>query len=677
MENNNTISNKRILEKLQRKIAIEEFRNQEINNNQIIKENEKIRTKNKYLVAFKKILIGISATISTIICGGAVYAALGGQINDIPLVEWLGIKFSNNYSEYEEKVENQYIENEYGRLEVQSTVCDEGFIILKFNLKFSEDATKVFDSFMDNPEFYSFKYTYKPFDFLSLNENGAGMNFNPDIIIDGKKYECYDDIQTINEIEKNREYEIYQMWFISDEILKNKNEFELTLKNIMLDEIAYYADNGKLEKYQVKFDKELKLKLSKEKAQQNTRTIKATNRISSSELDMSIDEIKITPLQNIVKINVNYANEEALYKELSYDIYDNKGNDLSGYKIDHSGIYIPYEENNEEYKSALKAIEKLKKTEYIVIDKDKTEFNIEVYQKDDENKNKINIGSFKVDLEKEKIISENKNKNITFNSLEESYDENAETNNIKYYKSTNYQWEDYPENLTGFIQNEVLMSYNYIEMIDSEGDPISEKTKKMIYSLYKNYDVEQFYGLEVNIIMPGIGDHSDDYVVESNYPQYIFPIVNDKIQKYNNPIKINTAVILEDWYFFNYKDININNNTLSQKVKNQYNRIIAENYNIEKEGSFNYTVDKIFLINGNNSSEEDFKNNARAKKIKVTLGNEKEYIFELEDTNKAQILDVSYKQSAKTPVEISIEVLEAYEGEQSQDIYISNIHSDI
>ena len=199
----------------------------------------------------------------------------------------------------------------------------------------------------------------------------------------------------------------------------------------------------------------------------------------------------------------------------------------------------------------------------------------------------------------------------------------------------------------------------------------------MIYSLRKNYDVEQFYGLEVNIIMPGIGDHSDDYEVESNYPQYIFPIVSDKIQKYNNPIKINTAVILEDWYFFNYKDININNNTLSQKVKNQYNRIIAENYNIEKEESFNYTIDKIFLINGNNSSEEDFKNNARAKKIKVTLGNEKEYIFELEDTNKAQILEVSYEQSAKTPVEISIEVLEAYDGEQSQDIYISNIHSDI
>ena len=78
-------------------------------------------------------------------------------------------------------------------------------------------------------------------------------------------------------------------------------------------------------------------------------------------------------------------------------------------------------------------------------------------------------------------------------------------------------------------------------------------------------------------------------------------------------------------------------------------------------------------MNGNNESKEEFLNNARAKKIKVTVNGEKEYTFDLKDTNKIQIFDLDYKQNnIEKPVNIEVEVLEQYEGKTSQDVYISD-----
>ena len=83
-------------------------------------------------------------------------------------------------------------------------------------------------------------------------------------------------------------------------------------------------------------------------------------------------------------------------------------------------------------------------------------------------------------------------------------------------------------------------------------------------------------------------------------------------------------------------------------------------------------------MNGNNESEDSYIAYDRAKKIKVTANNEKEYIFELKDTNEIQIFDIDYRQNdIKTPVNFKIEVLETYEGEKDADVYISDIQFDI
>ena len=62
-----------------------------------------------------------------------------------------------------------------------------------------------------------------------------------------------------------------------------------------------------------------------------------------------------------------------------------------------------------------------------------------------------------------------------------------------------------------------------------------------------------------------------------------------------------------------------------------------------------------------------------AKKIKVTVEG-KEYIFELEDSKEIQLFDIGYTQNTiEKPIEIKVEVLEAYPGLISNDVYIYDI----
>ena len=139
--------------------------------------------------------------------------------------------------------------------------------------------------------------------------------------------------------------------------------------------------------------------------------------------------------------------------------------------------------------------------------------------------------------------------------------------------------------------------------------------------------------------------------------------------KYTNKISYDIAVFNET-YYDGYYD-------LETCVKNQYDKLVVkkdyQHYeNIPK--SFYYEIPNMFIMNGNNESEEEYKNNSRAKKIKITINKEKEYTFELKDTNKVQIFDVGYKQNnIEKPVNIEVEVLDKYKGEKTEDIYISDI----
>ena len=110
--------------------------------------------------------------------------------------------------------------------------------------------------------------------------------------------------------------------------------------------------------------------------------------------------------------------------------------------------------------------------------------------------------------------------------------------------------------------------------------------------------------------------------------------------------------------------------TLKDKVTTMWNAI--KNNDFYKNDK--YKLNGISIMNGNNNSEEDYNNNARAKKIKVTVNNDKSYTFELKDTNKPQVFDIGVEQEDISKVmNVTIEVLETYKGLVSNDVYINEI----
>ena len=79
-------------------------------------------------------------------------------------------------------------------------------------------------------------------------------------------------------------------------------------------------------------------------------------------------------------------------------------------------------------------------------------------------------------------------------------------------------------------------------------------------------------------------------------------------------------------------------------------------------------------MNGNNSSEAEWKNNSRAKKIKVIINENEEYIYNLDDTSEVQLIDLNYTQNnTAKPINVKIKILEKYNGDISGDVYISDI----
>lgn len=321
-----------------------------------------------------------------------------------------------------------------------------------------------------------------------------------------------------------------------------------------------------------------------------------------------------------------------------------------------------YDEN-----SNIKNISKVLSTEYLAIEENEniTELNIEVYETNEYYSKTKNIGNFHIDLNNRKIDAENKN--VDMSKKQKNYNKESNDNNtiIKQVKSTNTDWEQYPEDLKKGIIKVGKIDDSWL----SEGlEVLEEKIQKIIYSIYNNqYDEEEVSTIFGNIWYSRLGDSASIYEVDSNYEQYNFPEATHKINKYDNIIKMKMAKFGEEYYEYDYNLSNI-----TQKARKQYEQIKAENYNQDR--GYYFGIDKMIIMNGNNINEADFRNNARAKKIKVTINNDKEYIIELKDTNRAQVFNIDYKQNGiEKPIDVSVEVLEAYSGEKTQDIYISDI----
>lgn len=246
----------------------------------------------------KKVIIIIASILSTLVGTFSVYAATGGKIGGMPAFDWIGLKFSEQYVEYKQPVENQILAFENTSVELVSTLCNEGLTILEFDVKLSEedykklkiDESVITDEFLQQMEEMKKKtkdeiigelqqdvieeeiqkgnYQITPTDeqinkkyeeriknidksieerkntlftiALTLNNDQKGGTYNYDkfnpntdwyanLYIDDTPYYVAS-MQKLEKINKY-EYKVYNFYLISDDILKNKNDFKITLKN--------------------------------------------------------------------------------------------------------------------------------------------------------------------------------------------------------------------------------------------------------------------------------------------------------------------------------------------------------------------------------------------------------------------------------------------------------------
>jgi len=243
----------------------------------------------------------------------------------------------------------------------------------------------------------------------------------------------------------------------------------------------------------------------------------------------------------------------------------------------------------------------------------------------------------------------------------------------------------------------LVNSYLGIESENEIYTNVQEKTLKEVFSSNKANKEKYCQLLDKDIY--GIGDSNGGTTLESNYEQYNWEVEYNKdgepikksgsIRKYDKNINIKFGMInygcmqlleikntvLDE----NGKVVERKNSTIEEKLEYQYNEFTTnwDNYYHSQE-KFNeklyFKITGMTLMNGNNLTEEKYNNNARAKKIKVIFDNKQEKIISLLDTDKVQFIDLEYiKYDISKPINIDIEILETYEGEITDDVYVADI----
>lgn len=265
-----------------------------------------------------------------------------------------------------------------------------------------------------------------------------------------------------------------------------------------------------------------------------------------------------------------------------------------------------------------------------------------------------------------------------------------------------------PEEIKNTISNTLNNKINalfgieteYSEEIQEDYIGVQEGTINEILEDYSENVIEENienYTELVNPAIYGIGDSTEGAIYESNYKQYDWDIEYDEfgnslekaLEKYEEIIKVKIGkinyscmqkfddenVVLDDEGNF----VEIKETTIEEFLEYQNNEL-KNNWNdyYHNQEEFNeelyFEITGMLVMNGKNLTEEDYYNNARAKKVKITFNNTDEKIVELEDTMEAQYIDLDYIQyDISKPVNISIEVLETYEGIENQDIFIADV----
>ena len=433
----------------------EEFKQKMISDLKL--EQEKMNKKESIFMKIKGILIGLVSTVAILAGSGVAYAAFGGTINGVPVIEWLGISFSDKYEEYVEFVpeeEKQVVENDRASLTLQYSLSDDGFIVLDFDLKYKDALIKELKDEHNKREEENEKYArengefYVREEYEDLDEDFIkpyNISFNDfydeeygwhdinssysNIIIDGQNFNIRGrEAEKIGVIDKTGEFDVTKMWLLTESELDGKEEFTITLK----DPVINYGED----KYE-QIEGEFNVNLSKEKTLKDTTSFENDN--SSFEykrLSQKITKVTRTPLQDIIKVTTtitgateensyNLDNKDYINEMIDYKVYDESGNRLKAFVQDAELVYeyadgssytsIPGEyETNKKLDGG-----KIIVTTFIVVgrDSDVDTYKIKAYTRNDYLNTIMEYGSHKIDVSSKKVTSEigkEEYKNIDF-----------------------------------------------------------------------------------------------------------------------------------------------------------------------------------------------------------------------------------------------------------------------
>lgn len=297
----------------------------------------------------QKIIITI-VSILGVLCGTiGVYAVTGGKIEGVPIMEWLGIKFSDQYVQYKEEVHKTMITYHETTVELVSSLASDYVTILEFDVKLSNEDKNYLRL---GESLYTEELSKQNSEQSSLVEeskkyiNTIQLGFNKEkqdeetssfldmpqtkdnVYIDGEKIVCRN-YETVEKITDN-EYKIYHIFLLNDDDLKGKTSFNITLKNNII------ANKGELKKGEeakditllntpynqrvVKINGEFSVDVSKEKTLENSKIVKLENKKSTHKnVSQEIEEININPLQTIIKAKTTItgvnSNQKYFYED--------------------------------------------------------------------------------------------------------------------------------------------------------------------------------------------------------------------------------------------------------------------------------------------------------------------------------------------------------------------------
>lgn len=380
----------------------------------------------------------------------SVYAAFGGTINGENIFEWIGIKISNQqFNEYKENIGEQIFSNDGTNVTLVSTFYDGDLVILEFNIILSEKdknylkigqnvVTEEYinddsiesgiDGIIDGKKLTSQEtkkiqaeqHENETIDkiWFSINnkevidKNGnlyiEGTYNNNYITINDKEYYLRHNAKQIVDKVSDYEYKVFQTYFLPQENYQNVDNLKLKMNNFeIISDKTQLGDTQKrihlLDNYEVELKKNDSIK--------NIDNLNITNSVSNNKkISQEIDYIATSPIQTTIKIstqldNVDYddlvdSNNKNYIGQLYYEVYDEKNNLLSSYKVETKRELTHSDGNTEEWEidavTPSKYFEnaKLELTQYLICEKSSGNLTIKTV-----NENKELLNEFNINLE--------------------------------------------------------------------------------------------------------------------------------------------------------------------------------------------------------------------------------------------------------------------------------------